>query len=751
MEKINLEEFYKKLEDDINKIIKTVVDYSSLDETFVRFEINKAYNYAREAHEGDFRKSGEPYIIHPVKSTEILLSLRPDIPTIQACLLHDVVEDTPRTLEEIEDEFGEIVMNLCEGMEKVSTIKYRGEERAITTLRKMFVSMAEDIRVIFIKIADRLHNMQTLKHHPKKEKRERIALETLNVYSPIAERLGIYELKNQLEEECFKVLKPKEYKKCQKELNKLKRVRATFIKNVKKEIDTALSEKIGNYNLDFRVKSIYSIYKKMQSKHLENLGDLYDIFGIRITTDTVTNCYLILGIIHKFWKPLPKRFKDYIALPKDNGYRSLHTTIIGLLKDYRKQPTEIQIRTYEMHKVADIGVAAHFEYKEKGSKIATDIDWVKELNELSQDLGNKDWMKSLKVDAFRDRIFVLTPNGDALNLPAGSTPVDFAYEIHSDLGNHISIARVNSKIVPLDQKLKNGDVVEIVTDKSRKPNPFWLGSVKTTKARSRIKSYLSSEDKEKNRERGKEILNNYLEKVGLEKLDKDLTYLKNIDGQIRNMDDRWSILEQVGNFSQPPNTVIKRIVKANKIILDRNNQKLQENQAENLDKTEKKIPENIEEDNTKNKVIIAGDNDIPYTLGKCCEPTIHNKIVGYVTSKGNVTIHDRECHFVKNTKSDRFIPARWEGLEDGILRVTVVIESENTVGMLKKICDILFDMDINIDDINTSRKKYSTQEFTLVLEFKDSDYLRIESFVERAKYKLGEKLYDIKIKKIEEC
>jgi len=271
MEKIDLNKFYENLEKDINNIVKTVVDYSSLDETFVRFEINKAYIYAKDAHEGDFRKSGEPYIIHPVKSTEILLSLRPDIPTIQACLLHDVIEDTPRTAENIDNEFWETVKNLCLWMEKVSTVKYRWEERAITTLRKMFVSMADDIRVIFIKLADRQHNMETLKFHPKKEKRERIALETLNVYAPIAERLWIYELKNSLEEECFKILHNKEFKKINKELNKLKRVRWTFNKNVKKEIDEALKEKIGNYNLDFRVKSIYSIYKKMRNKHLENL------------------------------------------------------------------------------------------------------------------------------------------------------------------------------------------------------------------------------------------------------------------------------------------------------------------------------------------------------------------------------------------------------------------------------------------------------------------------------------------------
>jgi len=742
MEKIDLNEFYENLEKDIDNIVKNVVNYSSLDETFVRFEINKAYIYAKDAHEWDFRKSGEPYIIHPVKSTEILLSLRPDIPTIQACLLHDVIEDTPRTADDIDAEFWETVKNLCLWMEKVSTVRYRWEERAITTLRKMFVSMADDIRVIFIKLADRQHNMETLKFHPKKEKRERIALETLNVYAPIAERLWIYELKNSLEEECFKILHNKEFKRINKELNKLKKVRWTFNKNVKKEIDEALKDKIWNYNLDFRVKSIYSIYKKMKNKNLENLWDLYDIFGIRITTDTVENCYLILWIIHKHWKPLPKRFKDYIALPKDNWYQSLHTTIIWLLKDYRKQPTEIQIRTYEMHEIADIWVAAHFEYKEKWSKLATDIDWVNELIEVSKDLWNRDWMKSLKIDAFRNRIFVLTPNWDALNLPAESTPIDFAYEIHSDLWNHIAISKINSKVVPLDHKLKNWDVVEVVTDKTRKPNPFRLSFVKTTKAKSRIKSFLSSEDKEKNRERWKEILNNYLEKVWLEKLDKDLSYLKNLDWQVRSMEERLWVLEQVWNFSQPPNTVIKRILKANKIIIDRQNNQKKKHPKQDIQEEEIKT--------TKEKVIIWWDDDIPYTLWKCCEPTIHNKIVWYVTSKWHVTIHDRNCHFVKNTKSDRFMSAYWEWQEEDNLRVIASLETRNEVWMLKRICDILFDMDINIDDIHSQKKWFGSHIFTLTLEFKDSDYLRIESFVERVKYKLKDKLLNIKIDKIEE-
>ncbi|MFK7780231.1 MAG: RelA/SpoT family protein, partial [Candidatus Gracilibacteria bacterium] len=480
---------YLKIDQKVDKIVKKVSKYMvNLNIEYIRKEIFKAYEYTKEAHEGQVRLSGDPYLIHPVKSVEILLSLKPDLYTIQACFLHDVIEDTPKTKDDIKEGFGEEVAFLCEGMEKLSKVRYRGEERNIGSLRKMFIAMAEDLRVIFIKLADRLHNMETLHHHPNIEKRERIALETINIYAPIADRLGLYHLKNSLDKECFKILEYQKYKKLRKELRELEPIIKAFTNNAKKQIIDLFEGKLSNYEIDFRVKSIYSIHKKIQKKGLSHAKELYDLFGIRIIVENEADCYRALGIVHGTWVPLPQRFKDYIALPKPNGYKSLHTNVMGLVISSRKQPTEIQIKTYEMKEYSDIGVAAHFEYKEKGSTISTEVNWVKELKELTSNIGDNDFVGSLKVDVFKDRIFVFTPKGDFINLPAGSTPIDFAYYVHTELGNHITLAKVNDSVYPLDKELHNGDVVDIVIDKNKKPNPFWISFVKTVKAKNRIKS-----------------------------------------------------------------------------------------------------------------------------------------------------------------------------------------------------------------------------------------------------------------------
>jgi guanosine-3',5'-bis(diphosphate) 3'-pyrophosphohydrolase len=404
-----------------------------LDESVVKEQILQAYEFACEAHKADIRLSWEPYISHPVAATEILLSLSPDISTLQACFLHDVIEDTDFTYEDIDEIFWQDVADLCNGLSKLEKVKYRGEERAIWSLRKMFIAMADDIRVIFIKLADRQHNMQTLMNHPKPDKRERIALETLNIYAPIAWRLGLYGMKNDLEEECFKVLHTQDYKQLLKDMEELAGIRKEFQNSAVLEIQKLLQWLDIAHNVDFRVKSPYSIYKKMQRKWIEHPRDLYDIYGIRVVVPSVADCYRVLWEIHSHWHTLPYRFKDYIALPKPNGYQSLHTTIVGFLKKYTKQPTELQIRTQEMHKRAEIGVAAHFEYKESWSKIATEIDWVSDLKDAANHVWNNDLINSLKIDTFKNRIFVFTPNWDLINLPTGSTPVDFAYHVHTDL------------------------------------------------------------------------------------------------------------------------------------------------------------------------------------------------------------------------------------------------------------------------------------------------------------------------------
>jgi len=720
-------------------IVKAKTYLKNEDESFIEVEIKKAYIYAREAHEWQNRLSGEPYIIHPVEATELLMSLKPDIHTIQACLLHDVIEDTDKTEDDIEENFWDDVRFLCEWMEKLWKVRYAWEDRAIWSLRKMFVAMAEDLRVVFIKLADRTHNMKTLKFHPKVEKRERIALETLNIYAPIADRLGLYHFKNNLEEECFKILEPDDYEKIKDEFESLEDSMKLFSKYAEKEIKELLEENnIINYEVDYRIKSVYSIYKKMVKKKIDSIKSLYDLFGIRIIVEDETTCYKILWLVHKNWTPLPKRFKDYVALPKPNGYKSIHTTVIWLIKDYRQQPTEIQIKTYKMKEFSDIWVAAHFEYKEKGSVKATGIDWVKELKELTWDLENSDFVSSLKIDVFKDRIFVFTPKWDLINLPVGSTPIDFAYYVHSNLWDKISIVKINWEVKTLDKELHNWDVIDIITDKNKKPNPFWLSFVKTTKAKNRIKNFLKRENKDLYRERGKEILEKYLEKTWMFELDKELSILKVLDWRENKVEDRWLILEQIWNFSLPASAVFKRILKAKNITLEEDKKK-----QINLESWAKnKIIK-------KNKELIIGwEENLDYILGECCDWKIPRKIVAHINRDSKITIHKRDCEIIKNVNKDRLLSAyelanEWESLE-----VNITFTVLNKKWILKSISDIIYTMEINIEEINTSKKSKYKWDISLILEIPDYDYLIIDRLIDRIKNSLWNELVWFRLKNL---
>lgn len=728
----------KKVELLINQVILYLKDFSR---DYVSNEINKAYLYAKNAHHGDFRLSWQPYIDHPVEATLILLDLKPDIYTIQACLLHDVIEDTPKTYEDILKTFWIEVAGLCRGMEKLSKVRYAGEERTIGSLRKMFVAMSEDIRVIFVKLSDRLHNMRTLKYHPKKEKQQRIALETLNIYAPIADRLWLHQFKNQLDEECFKILNPSDYKRLKKELNDSSETMISFKKNAKLEISDLLDGSWIEYKVDFRVKSIYSIYNKMKRKWLTSINDLYDLYGIKILVWDVSDCYRVLWLVHNVWTPLPKRFKDYIALSKPNGYKSLHTTVIGLLKHHRQQPTEIQIKTFDMELRSSIWVAAHFEYKEKWSRIATDIDWVRELKNLTESMENNEFMDSLKIDLFKDRIFVLTPKWDSINLPAGSTSIDFAYEIHTDLWNHIVIAKINGQPSPLDKELKNGDVVDIITDKNKKPNPFSISFVKTAKAKNCIRSFLRNEDNELYIEKWKEILNNILEKYGLEKLDKELSYLKNIDDRIYSVEERNDILEQIWNFSTNPIAIIKKICRSKNI------------QYKPVNESEWKLPATLvwkNSDVKKEKIIIIGwEVNIPYKIWICCENRLSEKIVSYINWKWVFTIHNRDCKTLHKLSKDRLLSAyfEWDILNNIIFDIHFVFQ--NKIGILKSLSDILFDMNINTLEIISKKESIDTIWLALKLEIQDHDYLIIDRFIGRVNFKIWKYIVLYEVTKID--
>ena len=727
---------YSSVDKKVEKIINIVIWYiTNLDKNFIREEILKAYLYSRDAHEGQFRKSGQYYIIHPVESTIILLNLKPDIFTIQACLLHDVIEDTPKTAQDIKDNFWKEVAFLCEWMEKISKVKYRWEERNIWSLRKMFVAMAEDLRVIFIKLSDRLHNMRTLKFHPNIEKRNRIALETINIYAPIAERLWLYNIKNDLDEECLKIMKYSEYKSIKKWLKELEDSSKEFIDNIKNEIEWCLNWKINNYSIDYRIKSIYSIYRKLQKKWLKNISELYDLYWIRIMVDTEADCYNALWIIHKKWIPLSKRFKDYIALPKPNWYKSLHTTVMWLLKQYRKQPTEIQIKTFKMKEFSELWVAAHFEYKEKWSNIAKDIYWVNELKELTEHIGDNELVWSLKIDVFKDRIFVFTPKWDFVNLPFWSTSIDFAYHLHTDLWNHITLAKVNWSVYPLDKELHNWDVVEVIVDKNKIPNPFWISFVKTLKAKSNIKSYLKKEHREIYIERWKEIMNKYLEKVNIEPFDKDFSLLKVLDWREYNIKDRLTLIEKVWNFSTTPANLLKKIIESNKIKQVKVKSKINDLSLEKKETSKEKI------------IIIWWEKNISHKLWFCCRRKFPDNIVAHINNKWTVTIHKINCKTLITVNKERLLPAYIEWKWDTKLCVDIELVFNNKIWILKDLSEIIYSMKIDIEEIFSKKLNIQTVKISIKIAVLDYDYLMIDRIVNRLKIHFNEDLIECNIKK----
>ncbi|MCK9272178.1 RelA/SpoT family protein [Candidatus Gracilibacteria bacterium] len=743
---------YSNIDLIVEEIITKAISYMpKVSEEEIRNDITKAYLYSRDAHEGQFRQSGDPYIIHPVKATRELLILNPDIVTIQACLLHDVPEDTTKTVEDIEEVFGAEVAYITSGMEKLSKLKYKGEQRGIASLRKMFIAMSEDIRVIFVKLADRIHNMKTLEFHPNPEKRKRISEETLNIYAPIADRLGIFDFKESLENLCFKNLYPIEFNKIQSELDAIKGEQNIFSKNVKDYIFKIVPDNIPLIDISCRIKSPYSIYKKMKRKGYSRVEDLHDLFALRIITNSIPNCYEILGELHNKWSPIPKRFKDYIALPKENGYQSLHTTVTGVLRELgsaRTHPTEIQIRTQEMHLKAEIGVAAHFAYSESGkSKIAKDAYWVSEIKNIvdsSLDQEDSEFMSNMKLGIFDDRIFVFSPKGDVINLPKGSTPVDFAYYIHSELGNHIAIAKVNGKVVPLDYELNNGESVEIIVDKKRNPLLTWLSFIKTAKARDFIKSYINKTNREELIERGKFILNTYLQKNFGIGLDKDVTILKNIDGNILDTRGKEDILVQIGNLSRKPGNIISKLLEnsnftaLNKLKLIKKEEDNQDNKRE-ITKSRDDITDNI---------IIGGQKNIPYKLSSCCEPKKGNKIVGYMTRNG-VSIHKLNCPSLKKLSFDRFIQANYEGTEEK-QEVSLIVEMifKNKIGVLKKITDIFFHMGINIEEIHTAKDSDGNIKITLNLITNNEDYYIFDRLIDKIKLIITDEFIDAKLLEI---
>ena len=729
-----------------NEIIAGMVGYFGEDK---RAEIQQTiwdtYIFAREAHDMQVRKSGEPYITHPLEAAKLLLRLSPDIVTVQACILHDVIEDTPRSEDDIERLFGRSVAEICQWLSKLSNIKYRGEERSIESLRKMLIAMVSDLRVIIVKLADRLHNMQTLDHHPDPVKRERIALETLNIYAPIADRLGIFEFKEALETECFRILHPEEYLRITTELASLREQQDFFIHKAKEVIRSVISEEVPILDISYRIKAPFSIYRKLSRKEYSytHTGDLYDLFAIRIITDDVRHCYEILGVLHNVFVPMPKRFKDYIALPKENGYQSLHTTVVGLFPDLRSQPTEIQIRTVEMHRQAEVWVAAHFEYSETGkSQKSKDSYWVQTIKWIvDADQAGGEFMHEMKMNVFEDQIFVFTPRGDIITLPKGSTPIDFAYSIHSNLGNTITIAKVNGHVVPLDYQLHNGESIEIITDKDRKPKPIWLSFVATAKAKEYIRQFINREERSFFIEKWRTILNAYLTKNYAHGLDKELSILRNVDSHDLDMKDREDVLVQLGNLSRKPTSIL-RVIHDEIIQTELGERKIDEKNGNGKKKIREEKP-NWMKDGIY--VIIGKARDIPYKIAKCCEPTPENrKIVGSI-GQGVITIHRVDCDNVKKIELERRMLAKWsdDDQDSGIIfEIECILRDKR--GLLMELTTLLYQMGIGIKSVTTEDIGSGQVRDTFTLEYSEDDYYIYDRLEARLRFDIGE-LIDMRL------
>ena len=627
-------------------------------------QIEKAYKIAREAHKDQKRKSGEPYIIHPLCVAIILADLELDKETIIAGILHDVVEDTIMTLGEVEKEFGAEVALLVDGVTKLTQLSWSMDKVEIQAenLRKMFLAMAKDIRVILIKLADRLHNMRTLQYM-KPEKQKEKARETMDIYAPIAHRLGISKIKVELDDLSLKYLKPEVYYDLAEKISLRKDAREAFVQSIVDEVSAHIREAGIEARVDGRVKHFFSIYKKMVNQD-KTLDQIYDLFAVRIIVETVKDCYAALGVIHELYKPIPGRFKDYIAMPKPNMYQSLHTTLIGSTG----QPFEIQIRTYEMHRTAEYGIAAHWKYKESGSgKIAAGdeaakLSWLRQILEWQREADNsKEFLNMVKgdLDLFSDSVYCFTPTGDVKNLPSGSTPIDFAYSIHSAVGNKMVGARVNGKLVNIDYVIQNGDRIEIITSQNSKgPSRDWLSLVKSTQARNKINQWFKTELKEDNITKGKEMIDRYCKAKGINypEINKP-EFQEKVMARYAFKD--WdSVLASIGHGGLKEGQVINKMLdeKAKK-------QKKEVTDKAILDGIEEMTGKAPENKKSKSGIVVKGIHDVAVRFSRCCSPVPGDEIVGFVTRGRGISIHRTDCINIINLPSDervRLIDAEWQ-------------------------------------------------------------------------------------------
>ena len=709
------DELYKELEDSVRK-------YHPSDDLSL---IRKAYEVALNSHGDQRRRSGEPYIIHPLCVAIILAELELDKESIAAGLLHDVLEDTPMTLKELIGLFGEEIAFLVDGVTKLTQINWDMDKIEIQAenLRKMFLAMAKDIRVIIIKLADRLHNMRTLQFMTPAKQQEK-ARETMDIYAPIAQRLGISKIKTELDDLSLKYLKPDVFFDLVNQINARKTEREEFVQQIVDEVSMHMKNAGIKADVNGRVKHFFSIYKKMVNQD-KTVDQIYDLFAVRIIVDSVKDCYAALGIIHEIYTPIPGRFKDYIAMPKPNMYQSLHTTLIGS----SGQPFEIQIRTYEMHRTAEYGIAAHWKYKESGSsKAAIDsaeakLSWLREILEWQRDMSdNKEFLSLLKsdLDLFTDDVYCFTPTGDVKNLPSGSTPIDFAYSIHSAVGNKMVGARVNGKLVNIDYVIKNGDRVEIITSQNSKgPSRDWLKLVKSTQAKNKINQWFKSELKEDNILRGRALLDKYCKAkdINYSELNKP-EYMEKVMKRYAYRD--WdSVLASIGHGALKEGQVINK-------MLDERNKKLKKEVTDttildNMASDGNKVPV-IAAGKSKSGIVVKGIHDLAVRFSKCCSPVPGDEIVGFVTRGRGISIHRTDCINVMNLpqeERERLIEAEWQQPEaqTGTEKYSTEIKiyANNRIGMFVDISKVFTERQIDITSMNVRTSKQG--KATIVMTF----------------------------------
>ena len=710
---------------DKNVTIEDIIEKAStfLSEDELDF-IFRAYEFAEKSHENQFRKSGEPYIIHPVQVAGILVDFEMDHETIAGGFLHDVVEDTDVTLEDIEEAFNAEVAMLVDGVTKLGKFKFKSKETLqAENHRKMFVAMAKDIRVILIKLADRLHNMRTLKHLPP-EKQRRISNETLEIFAPLAHRLGMSTVKWELEDTAFRYMNPQQYYRIVQLMKQKRNHRETYIDEVMVEIAEQLKDVHVEAEISGRPKHIYSTYRKMQSQNIE-FTEIYDLLAVRVIVKSIKDCYAVLGIIHTCWKPMPGRFKDYIAMPKPNLYQSLHTTVIGPKGD----PLEVQIRTEEMHEIAEYGIAAHWAYKE-GKRIKQDsasigerLSWFREIIDWQNEAHDaEEFVESLKVDLFSDMVYVFTPKGEVIELPSGSIPLDFAYRIHTEIGNKTVGARINGKMEPLDFKLSNGDIVEVITSKhSYGPSQDWLKLTQSSQAKSKIKQYFKRQRRDENIEKGKSEVENGIRALNLtpkEVLTEENINRVNEKFNFMSLDDLYAA---VGYQGITASLIVTRLTEE----IRKQQQKEELEQSVNENKVEAK-EKSVQNNKGKSGIKVEGIDNVLVRLSRCCNPVPGDKVIGYITKGRGVSVHRADCPNVQTDEAkERYLEVKW--LDDTNHAKDYYLDLEisgyDRHGLINDVLHTVNEMDTQIAEVSGRADKNKIAHIHITVLIKDREHL----------------------------